>query len=429
MSEDGGRRAIEGRLGTEACDVIDEFLRQTLHAEQDGIFSLAHFLTDIEAADLEIKRDMETSGASVRVMTVHAAKGLEAKIVFLPDTCSVPSPRHDPKIFCLEDLFGAEIPVWSQRKDSDPDCVALAREKARAEAEDEHRRLLYVALTRAEERLYIAGFYRAKEPGAIAWNKMIMATLGDGFEKLPAFWDRAETILRRQTEGCAADVSRARDEAPTPPLRLPDFLLRPAPNEESPAPPLTPATALAAADAFRDNLPPGTNRTALERGRLMHSLLQYLPQLSPERRRKAAQAFLDARANHLKSLHQSLIDEAMRVLEYKGLEELFGPQARAEVAVVGRVTLPNGTLRQVSGQVDRLVETQNEVIVADFKTGALPAGSAIPAAYVTQMALYRAALAPIWPEKRLHMVLIFTTGPKVVELAEEDLADALTHIP
>ena len=161
----------------------------------------------------------------------------------------------------------------------------------------------------------------------------------------------------------------------------------------------------------------------------MHSLLQYLPQLSPERRRKAAQAFLDARANHLKSLHQSLIDEAMRVLEHKGLEDLFGPQARAEVAVVGRVTLPNGTLRQVSGQVDRLVETENEVIVADFKTGTLPAGGAVPAAYLTQMALYRAALAPIWPEKRLHMVLIFTAGPKVVELSDRELADALTHIP
>ena len=291
-------------------------------------------------------------------------------------------------------FIGAKIPIWSQRKDSDPDCVAAAREKARAEAEDEHRRLLYVALTRAEERLYIAGFYRAKEPGAIAWSKMIMATLGDGFEKLPAFWDRAETILRRQTEGRAADVSRARDEAPTPPLRLPDFLLRPALNEERPAPPLTPANALAAADGFRDDLSAGTNRTALERGRLMHSLLQYLPQLSPERRRKAAQAFLDARANYLEPLHQSLTDEAMRVLEYKGLEELFGPQARAEVAVVGRVTLPNGTLRQVSGQVDRLVETQNEVIVADFKTGTLPVGSAIPAAYVTQMALYRASSPP-----------------------------------
>jgi ATP-dependent helicase/nuclease subunit A len=428
LSEDGGRRAIEGRLGTEACDVIDEFLRQTLHAEQDGIFSLAHFLSDIEAADLEIKRDMETSGASVRVMTVHAAKGLEAKIVFLPDTCSVPSPRHDPKIFCLKDSSGAEIPVWSQRKDSDPECVALPREKARAEAEDEHRRLLYVALTRAEERLYIAGFYRAKEPGAVAWNKMIMATLGDGFEKIPAFWDRAETIFRRRMEGREADTTGENPVAAAPSLSLPDFLLRPAPAEESPTPPLTPATALAAADAFRDTLPSRMTRAALERGRLMHMLLQYLPQLSPQVRRKAAQAFLDARANHLKTLHRPLIKEAMRVLEHKGLEDLFGPQARAEVAVVGRITLPNGAVRTVSGQVDRLVESESEVIVADFKTGSLPAG-AVPATYLTQMARYRAALAPIWPEKRLRMVLIFTAGPTVVELSDRDLAGALTLIP
>ncbi|HEY1736431.1 MAG TPA: 3'-5' exonuclease, partial [Methylovirgula sp.] len=427
LGEDGGRRAIEARLGTEACDVIDEFLRQALRAEKDGIFSLTHFLDDVEGAELEIKRDMETSGTCVRVMTVHAAKGLEAKIVFLPDTCGVPSPRHDPKIFCLRDSSGAQIPVWSQRMDTDPECVALARAQARAEAEDEHRRLLYVAMTRAEERIYIAGFYYAREPQLPAWNKMILATLGEGFEDIPAFWNAAETIKRRQTEGRFAMQDASTQSANAAPVRLPAFLDRPAPHEESPTPPLSPANALAAADTPYESRPASLNRAALERGRLMHQLLQYLPQVSPKARRKAAQLFLDARADHLKIVHRHLIEEAMGVLAHAGLDDLFGPQARAEVAVVGRVSLPNGARREVSGQVDRLVETASEVIVADFKTGSLP--NDVPSNYLTQMALYRAVLGPIWPAKRLRMVLIFTAGPKVIELADRDLDAALALIP
>jgi ATP-dependent helicase/nuclease subunit A len=431
MSEDGGRRAMETRLGPEACDALDEFLRLALRAERDGIFSLARFLADLDGADLEIKRDMETSGDCVRVMTVHAAKGLEAKIVFLPDTCSVPSPKHDPKIFCLEDpKGGAPLPAWSQRKGDDPEIVAAAREKARADAEDEHRRLLYVALTRAEERLYISGFYNAREPGAVAWANIINAALGDGFEEIPAFWDKTETIKRRVSLGTLAPgIDNVPDKPATAEITLPDFLLRPAAVETSPAPPLKPATALAAADAADEHAPAAANRAALERGRLMHVLLQYLPQVTPEARRGAAQAYLSARAAHLASEHAVLIDEAMGVLEAEDLADLFGPLARAEVPIVGRITTPQGAVRAVSGQVDRIVETERDVIVADYKTGAVPEEAAVPPAYLTQMALYRATLAPLWPGKRLRMVLIFTAGPKLVELDEKVLDAALAGLP
>ena len=311
----------------------------------------------------------------------------------------------------------------------DPEIVAAARQEARAAAEDEHRRLLYVALTRAEERLYISGFFHAREPQAVAWNKMIHASLGDGFEDVPAFWDKSETILRRVSEGAQAPSPAKDGEAsPHAPVQLPDFLLRPAPHEESPAPPLKPATALAAADGESRDLHAGLNRSALERGRLIHMLLQYLPQLSPNARRKAAQAFLAARADHLKFIHGALIDEALGVLDMDGLAELFGPAARTEVAVVGKITSPNGAVRDVSGQVDRIVETAKDVIVADYKTGAVPSEGAIPASYLTQMSLYRATLAPLWPEKKLRMILIFTAGPKVIELAPEVLDQALAMV-
>ena len=162
-----GREKLVARLGPEANDAIDEFLRLALDFERDEPGSLTSFLAGVEKLDVSIKRDMEAAGDAVRVMTVHAAKGLEAKIVFLPDTCGAPTGRHDPKVFALtenEDADDASL-VWSPKMDADPAPVARARDKLREAARNEHRRLLYVALTRAEERLYIAGFVGERGAG------------------------------------------------------------------------------------------------------------------------------------------------------------------------------------------------------------------------------------------------------------------------
>ena len=85
LGQDGGRRALIGRLGPEAADPIDEFLTLALAHEQREAPSLHNFLAEVESADVEIKRDMEVETEGVRVLTVHASKGLEAPIVFLPD--------------------------------------------------------------------------------------------------------------------------------------------------------------------------------------------------------------------------------------------------------------------------------------------------------------------------------------------------------
>ncbi len=426
LGEDGGRRALQARLGPEACDVIDEFLRLALRAEKEGSFSLAGFLAGLEGIDLSIKRDMETGSDCVRVMTIHAAKGLEAKIVFLPDTCGVPSGRHDNKIHVLESE-GAPVLAWSLRKDGDPQVVATARQKARAEAEDEHRRLLYVALTRAEERLYIGGYRGSTEPGELSWNQMIEASLGEDFVAVPAFWNEGETIRRWHAPGNLAAAVAAGRQRPEEHIDLPAFLTRPAPPETTPLPPLKPSSGLAAADAIEPqsaDLPPGA---ALQRGRLMHVLLQHLPDVAPEARRATAQAFLAVRADNLdSSARDALIAEALAVLEMPVLADLFGPLARAEVAVAGRIAGPDGA-REVSGQVDRIVETDHEVIVADYKTGAPCSAAATPQVYLAQMALYRAVLAPLWPGKRLRMLLIWTAGPEVVDLGDALLDAALAN--
>ncbi len=332
LSEDGGRRAMETRLGPEACDAMDEFLRLALRAEKDGMLSLPAFLADIEGVDLSIKRDMEASGACVRVMTIHAAKGLEAKIVFLPDTCSAPSGRHDHKIHILKGRTeGSRVLAWSPRKDEDPAAVAAARQAAREEAEDEHRRLLYVAMTRAEERLYISGFHGARKPGDLAWSTMIAASLGGDFVELPAFREGEKPILRRVSPGTIEPERAAALNAPAPRQPdLPAFLMRPARRETTPPPPLKPSTALAAAETTYDDTAAPLPRAALERGRLMHMLLQYLPDVAPEARRKTAEVFLAARANELDAAaREALIRRVHGRARNSGSGRSFRSRARA----------------------------------------------------------------------------------------------------
>ena len=429
LGADGGRRDMEARLGPEAGDALDEFLNLALAHEDGAAPSLAGFLNDLEGIEYSIKRDMEGAGGAVRVMTVHAAKGLEAKIVFLPDTCGVPAPRHDPKIFVLgTQVPGEQTIAWSPKMDLDCEPVAAARGKARDETMEEYRRLLYVALTRAEERLYIAGFHGAKGPAPGCWARMIEEALADdpAIETAPAFWNSEEKILRLALEGTGSPAAIMPNIQPArPPVVLPDWLGRPARFESAAMAPVRPSNALAAAARPDGPEPARSRRQALRRGSLIHLLLQYLPGIAARHRYDAALAFLSVRAAWLdERARQNLTGEALKVMDLPELSGLFGPGSRAEVAVAGRIARENQMI-DVAGRIDRIGEGVREILVADYKTGIPCAPGATPAAYLTQMALYRAVLAPLWPNKTLRMLLIWTEAPLIVALPGERLDAAL----
>ena len=206
LGADGGRKALIARLGDDASDPIDEFLALALAHEQSQAPSLSRFLADAEADDAEIKRDLEAESEGVRVLTVHASKGLEAPIVFLPDTTVASGGHHDPKLLALPALEpdGAPLFAWSRKKDEDCEAVAAARaERRRAEA-GEHRRLLYVAMTRAAERLIVAGYETQKGRKDGCWYDLVADGLADVTAEAPAFWGNG-AVVRRYGEGLAAD--------------------------------------------------------------------------------------------------------------------------------------------------------------------------------------------------------------------------------
>ncbi len=429
LGAEGGRRAILARLGSEAGDAIDEFLRLALQWERGEAASLTAFLHRMQGASLEIKRDMEAAGESVRVMTVHAAKGLEAKIVFLPDTVAKPAGQNDPQLIKFSAGYGIDVPVWRSRAAENPAPVKAAMDRLKAEQEDEYRRLLYVAMTRAEERLYVCGYLGVKNAPEGCWYKMVSDSLGPEMESVPGHPDGGDV---RRIGGVdllpqAVSNSRAANTIEDCP-----WLLTAATAEFAPQPPLRPSHVLAAADQMNpggdDGMTLARDLAVLE-GNLSHALLQYLPAVEPGKREAAAERLLEKRAGKLAAERRlGLVRQTLRVISDPVLEAVFGPQGRAEVAIAGRIPRRVGGEIEIAGRIDRLGQTAHEVLIVDFKTGKARRDGNIPTQYLTQMALYRAALIPLFPDKRIRALIVWTSGPEVVELDDARLDASLLAI-
>jgi ATP-dependent helicase/nuclease subunit A len=416
----GGRRAFLARLGPEAGDALDEFLNLALAHERGRAPSLAAFLAEVEALDVSIKRDMDTSDAYVRVMTAHAAKGLEGKIVFLPDVCGAPGGNHDGKLFPVTAPSGAELLVWSPNKGEDCAAIAQARADRREKAAEEYRRLLYVAMTRAEERLTIAGHRGKREVSPESWRKMIEAALLDDCAEAPAPWGGEEVVLHFGATEAPVVFEPAPQPEKKPREKAPGWLAAPAPAEAPAPPPLRPSSALAGADNFGAAAKLSPQRAqALEEGRLLHRLLQFLPDVAAPSRQDAAlrdlfaQGVAPERAEHL-------TQSVLGVLDDPKLAPLFGENSIAEARIAARLPRPDGGFVDIAGAIDRLAETPDSVWLVDYKTGTAGA-----AGYVAQLALYRAAVALLYPGKSVRCFLIFTSGSQAEEISDAKLAAAL----
>ncbi len=424
VGEAGGKARLLARLGPDAEDPLDEFMTLTLAYERLHPPSLQGFLRWLEEGGVEIKRDLEPGRLdAVRIMTVHGAKGLQAPIVFLPDTLQ--APQKSPTLLWLDDA--APFPLWPPKaEDHDARCRA-ARDTANARRDQEYRRLLYVAMTRAEDRLIVCGWATRRPAPAACWYNLVQDALAPHGEVVEDSFLASRpdadgsTILRLASPQSAppeADRAPPGRAAAAPP---PAWLRRPPPAEPAPPRPLAPSRP--------DEVPPvrsplgGDGGARFRRGRLIHRLMQSLPDLEPAARATAAARFLGRPAWGLAYAEQAQIAaEVAAVLADPSFAPLFGPGSQAEVPVVGLVGE-----RVVSGQVDRLLVTADEVLVIDYKTDRPPpaAADAVPAVYLRQMAAYRAALACVYPGRRVRCALLWTDGPRLMPLDGHRLDDLL----
>lgn len=423
----GGKRALLARLGAEAEDPLDEFVSLAMAFERAHPPSLQGFLHWLETGGTEIKRDLEQGGAdAVRIMTVHGSKGLQAPVVFLPDTLQMPT--QGPRLLWTgtpED----EVLLWPPRAEMADEVCAAARAARKDEREREYRRLLYVAMTRAEDRLYVCGWETLKAAAEGTWYHLIRAglqpcaaTVDDPFLVAEAETEDAAVLRLSCRQDHAVEAKTHAAEAPRLPT-LPAWAAQPAPAEPSPPRPLAPSRPEGEEPPARSPLAGGDGLARFRRGKLVHKLLQILPDLPHDRRAAAALRFLKNAGGLDTAQALAVANEVSDILDAPAFAPLFAPGSRAEVPIVGLI----GDSRAISGQVDRLVVTDTEVLVVDYKTNRNPPAAAdpVPDIYVRQMAAYRLALACIYPRHRIRCALVWTDGPTLREIDTAALEDAL----
>src|SRR3954451_2652609 len=404
LGGDGGRARMLRRLGHEANDALDEFLELALNFERRASATLPGFLAWLRAADTEVKRDMEISRDEVRVMTVHGAKGLEAAVVFMVDTTSSPADSQRLRLIHVPRGNGGEGVVWAGRKADDPKAVAEARTAMLEETEDEYRRLLYVAMTRAADRLIVGGCMpgNMKTVRKLCWYDLIDTGLsGSGLEEQTIETPPGRVTLFARAEDVAGAGTSATPVDRT--VALPDWLRAPAPRETVDEDAVRPSGQAVDEDrAVRTAESVQSRARALQRGTLVHRLLQSLPDIAAERRRDAALAYLARNADGWsEEERQALAESTLALIADARFAPVFAPGSRAEVSIVGRLERPAGRPALVSGQIDRLVVTANEGLIVDFKTTHAPPSrpEEAPRGYVRQLALYRAVLGKLYPQQ------------------------------
>ena len=419
------KRRVFERLGLEAKDAVEAFLARALAHQRQSSPSLEHFVQSFVQDEQELKRDMDGGTGEVRVMTVHGSKGLEAPIVFLPDTTQVPTAGET---IIKVDGHGFALPPCAAQT---PEALKLCKEAMKAKRLQEYLRLLYVAMTRAESRLIICGYKTGQKIGKVtggSWYKhaqaafeglitnVVQTPFGDGLSFGRGATPVTEPKTKAQGENSTAlppwISSAAPLEGRTKRRVTPSHLLAPPPSNDMPV----------RSPLSQDN------ETRFARGNLIHKLLEILPDVAPEKRRAAAQNILAG--HNLSAANQDQIaDEVFAVLDNSEFSDIFAPGSRAEISLAGSPkTLPPNIY--LNAQIDRISVTDERVYIIDYKSNRPPPKTqdGVADIYWGQMAAYRELAREIYPSHAIVSALLWTDGPSLMVLDDKRLDVALTQI-
>lgn len=445
LGRDAGRARIVARLGPEAGDVVDEFLSFCLAAERSGAAGLEAVLALLDDGGPEIKREMDQSRGEVRIMTAHASKGLEAPVVFLVDSGSAPfSDNHLPTLMPFDPppgLWRGPGFLWRTGGEANNAFARQVATMVREKAEEEYRRLLYVGMTRAEDRLIVCGFQSKRAPADLTWHRMVSEALGASAhsrtephpvadEEIIVYRETPRRPIALETDGkenlIGIPALPAALRAALPPMPILPRPLAPsgvgAVIEASGEPTATQGSPIFMAEAEPSR--------ALERGSATHRLLQSLPDVPEAERPSSARRYLDRLGDGWRADERELMWRRIEaILDDPAFAGVFASGSRAEVSIMGRVRV-GGAERAVSGKIDRLVVTDAEVLIVDYKTNRPPPRrlADVPSGHVAQLALYRALLRPLYPDHAIRAALLFTEAPILIDVPEDAMNTILESL-
>ncbi|MGB3025182.1 double-strand break repair helicase AddA [Paradevosia shaoguanensis] len=402
---EGGLRRFHARFGGEVDDVFAEFLELALAHEQSGQPSLQGLLAALRMSDVSIKRELAESGGGVRVMTVHGAKGLEAPIVILADAATRPEPSQTAKpVYVVPDLPGPLLVHGSSRSQHVPQTLAL-RAADEANLKAEYWRKLYVAMTRAEDELYVTGTLTKTGSTADTWYEAIHMALAAESETV----EPGGTLIYPAERTAPEPVKRWSVTQPQFPLPL---ALQALPEHRDRIV-VTPSSAYDPADIDR-SFPTALDavvdaETARKSGIALHAVLQHLGKVAPEHWEKVLEKALPSLLPESPELHVELAGRARRILTRPELSHLFGPGSRAEVPFLVKARR-NATPIWLAGRVDRIVVTAGKVLVVDYKSDARPPADphSVHSGYLTQLGLYALVADQLFPGHTVEAAILWT---------------------
>ena len=435
-----GRKKILGRLGMEAEDVLDSFLDEALSFTNDRNGGLETFITELTNAEPVIKREVELDRDEVRILTVHSSKGLEARVVFLIDHCSAAwSEKHRPEILTIENKPNQSGFLWLTSKEQHVSATVDSTTLISEAAEAEYRRLLYVGMTRAADRLVICGFRGVREPNYPYWHNMVETTLHESSTKI--LNDAGDvTGLRWVSKEQPAIKPKTSEDNIVGSINInavPDWLLTPAKSDPPLPRPLTPSGAYALIDrenlsgeALQFDTKAEVNSIAIQKGNATHKLFEVLPDVKPEDRLVLAKDYVEKSCPALSAMQRDeIIKSVFNVFSDERFKIFFEGEGQAEVSLAGRLDIKSGSML-VTGQIDRLIVSDNQVTILDYKTNRqVPSNlQETPEEYITQLALYRDLVARIYKDKTITSALLWTQTPELMVIPEETLDTALEAI-
>ncbi|MDP1703035.1 MAG: double-strand break repair helicase AddA [Aestuariivirga sp.] len=399
------RKAFLARLGSEAGDALDALLEVSLSYEENHSSSLAGFATWFASEDTEIKRNMDQGSGEVRLMTVHGAKGLESSIVILPDTTSTPRSNATSALMFVEPKSGgATLPFWRLSGLAQSRAIEDWKDKDKQTELEEQRRLLYVAMTRARDELYVCGYKIHKESPENSWYTLVEeAVQSQGILRATQSPD-GNSCQRHGPDptwnGMASVLPKAIQEAPAWLFKNPDFVHQG----------WTPA---------RTRRDVGSN-AAVARGGAIHKILQDLPGLAPDAglnfaRRVLAKNGLDA----------GLAEKIFGLMTHPDHSDFFGPESQAEVSI-GSIS-QNG--QRITERLDRLVVRDRDILVLDYKTDwNVPDRLEADHPHVMQLARYARTLGQAYDGKTVRAAILWTSLPRLDWIDDDTLRKSMAAI-
>ena len=397
------RKNFISRMGIDVIDVLDEFLNMTINFEQKNTPTLQNFIDWIVKDEVIVKKEMEQGDSdTVKIMTVHGSKGLQAPVVILADTVRVKKKPQNASFLWDEDLF--YFPVSSD--DYNDICLDINTSICNENLE-EYRRLLYVALTRAEDRIYISGYTKDKNVNSESWYSLLKNNLNSNIELLE---DDKRIVYKIAQENSFTEKNETTSNSTD---QIPDYssLLTAAPIENPLAKPYAPSRD----DATNDEIissPLDDSGNFYKRGTAIHKLLQYISNIEPINRYEACLLFLKKELPTFGiNEHEEISKEVLDLCEKYA--DIFSKDSKSEVPIIGEI---DGKI--ISSKIDRLIIKDDSVIIVDYKTNRPAAKTVdeVPEIYLKQLSTYKRLLESIYPNKKVNTYLLWTNTCNMMKI-------------